>query len=268
MRLAMTARMQINISRKMLFTWFMLAGLIFLFAPQGLTNKFQFAFTRVFRIPLSMGRSISLAAKYPTTTAVGQQSDYENHIANLTVKLQRQRKKLKELSGLRQRFPMEDVKFGMADIITAADTIAAELFINLGRKDGVKPGQFVLAGNSVIGTISDVSYRTAQVTLITDPASLVAVKIDGLKSGKLMRGSGHDIAKIEMLTRKHKVKKGAAIYAAKKANFLNDLIIVGRISECKRDQNNPLLWDITVKPVCDIHNLDSVAVIIIESDRN
>ena len=71
-----------------------------------------------------------------------------------------------------------------------------------------------------------------------------------------------------MLSIKHTIKKGAAVYAAKKANFLNDLIIAGRISECKRDENNPLLWDITVKPVCDIHNLDSVAVIIIEPDRN
>ena len=47
----------------MLFTWFTLTGLIFLFAPQNLTSKFQLAFVHVFRWPLSVGGNLALTAQ-------------------------------------------------------------------------------------------------------------------------------------------------------------------------------------------------------------
>ena len=47
----------------MLFTWFMLTGLIFLFTPQTLTSKFQLAFVHVFRWPLSIGADLALTAQ-------------------------------------------------------------------------------------------------------------------------------------------------------------------------------------------------------------
>jgi len=40
-------------------------------------------------------------------------------------------------------------------------------------------------------------------------------------------------------------------------------MIIGKVAQCKRDDQNPSLWDITVKPACDIERLTSVAVIII-----
>ncbi|MFC1781603.1 hypothetical protein ACFLZ8_05020, partial [Planctomycetota bacterium] len=49
------------VSRRMLFTWLMLAGFILFLAPQNLTNKFQFAFASVFRVPLKIGNSYSLS---------------------------------------------------------------------------------------------------------------------------------------------------------------------------------------------------------------
>jgi hypothetical protein len=65
---------QIRVSRRMLFTCFMLAALIFFFTPQKVTNKFQFAFARFFRWPLSIGRSISLSlpAQQPVTGFVSR----------------------------------------------------------------------------------------------------------------------------------------------------------------------------------------------------
>jgi cell shape-determining protein MreC len=39
-------------------------------------------------------------------------------------------------------------------------------------------------------------------------------------------------------------------------------MIIGVVSRCRRDEANPLLWDITVKPACDIQRLNDVTVII------
>jgi hypothetical protein len=131
----------------MLFTWFMLAGFIFLFAPQGITNKFQFAFARIFCRPLSIGRNISLSARTRQVVAdVVSRTDYnmlQNHLANITKELLEKDKKLEELTGIKGRLnALEGAKLVPADIITAAiDGSRCELIINRGRHDGLAKGQ-------------------------------------------------------------------------------------------------------------------------------
>lgn len=254
----------------MLFTWFTLAGLIFLFAPQGLTNKFQFAFARIFRWPLSVGRNISLAARtqQPTNAPDNKEDRYQNYIADLEAKLKQEHQKVEELSGLRNRLPLEGAKLMLADVITATtDRLHSELTINCGADEGLARGQFVLADNSIIGTISETSSRTARVRLFTDPTSKIAIKIGKLNIERIMQGSGKDSAKIQLLQMEHKVKTGDIVYASKKAGFLDAPMIIGKVAQCKRDDENPSLWDITVKPVCDIEKLTSVAVIIINTRK-
>jgi len=253
-----------RVSRKMLLTWFMLAGLIFLLTPQSVTGKFQFAFARIFSMPLSVSRSVSLSARMQHPTGFVSRRQYnrlQNYLANVTQQLHQERRKLEKLSQLHNRFVWEGVHFVPADVITAfIDGLHNELIINRGQLDGLDEGQFVLADNSIVGTISDVSSRIARVKLITDSTSNIAVKIAGLNAGRVMQGRGSNSAGISLV--KHKVKTGEDVYADRKPGFLDAPMIVGRVSQCKRDSAIPLLWDITVEPACDIETLDSVAVIV------
>jgi rod shape-determining protein MreC len=246
----------------MLFTWFILGGLIFLFAPQNLTNKFQFAFANIFRRPLSIGRNISLSAHTQSQTeeVVGRikYDQLQNHFANIAEELNRERQKVESLSGLHNRCPLEGAKLLFADIVTLS---AEGLIINRGQNDGVQQGQFVLGDNSIIGTISAVSPRTARVELITEGTSNIAVEIGGVKT--VIEGNGKKSIKVRLLSTKHKVKVGDNVYACKQPGFLDSPMIVGTVSQCKRNDENPLLWDITVKPACDIERLNDVTVIII-----
>ena len=252
------------VSRGMLFTWFMLGGLIFLFAPQNLTNKFQFAFANIFRWPLSLGRTITLSARtQPQPTDVVSRAKYDqlqNYLANLTEELNRERQKVEELSMLRNRRPLEGAGLMLADVITASNE---GLIINRGQEDGLQKGQFVLGDNSIIGTISDVSPRTARVELITETTSSMAVEIGELKT--LIQGYSRNSAKVQLVSTKHKIKIGDNVYACKKPGFLDAQIIVGTVSQCRKADENPLLWDITVKPACDIERLNDVTVIIMNS---
>ena len=254
-----------------MFTWFMLAGFIFLFAPQNITNKFQFAFARTFRWPLSIGRNISLSARthpLPSATLNRRESQYQNYIANLTKQLNQEHQKVEKLSGLRNRLPLEGAKLMLADVITASvGGLQNELIINRGQDDGLAKGQFVLGDNSIIGTISNVSSRTAQVKLVTDATSKTAVRIGKLNVDSIMQGCGNSSAKVRMLPVKHRVKTGDNVYAIKKPGLLDVPIIVGRVARCKRDDENPLLWDIMVKPACGIERLNSVAVIIMNPKK-
>ena len=250
----------------MLFTWLMLAGFIFLFAPRNLTNKFQFAFARIFHWPLSIGRNISLSAHtQQSLTGVVSRSRYNklrNQLANITQWLHQERKNVEKLSGLRNRSVWKGVDFVLADVITFLDRPNNKLIINRGENDGLTTGQFVLGDNGVIGTISDVDYRMAQVRLVTDPGSKIAVMIAELDVGAIMQGNGNNAAKVRLLSRKHKIKIGDVVYARKKPGFLDIPMIAGTVVQCKEDNKNPLLWDITVGPACDLEKLNNVAVIV------
>jgi rod shape-determining protein MreC len=246
----------------MLFTWFMLAGFIFLFSPENLTNKFQFAFHHIFSWPLSIGRSISLSAgtRQPLRDVVSR-DDYNrllNHLANIRQQRDDAREDCEKLSKMRNIPDWERMGFVPADVITTTiNELRSELIINRGRDDALTKEQFVLADNCLIGTISDVEARTARVRLFTDPASNIAVKIAGSK--RYMKGIGNTLACIQMV--KQKVKVGSELIASKKPGFLDTPMIIGKVAQCKLNAE-PLLWDVTVKPGCDIQKVTNVHVIV------
>ena len=197
----MKARKQTKITQRMLFTWLMLIGLIFLFSPQKFTSKLQFAFSRIFHWPLSISRNISLAAhtREPIGNAVSRR-DYnklQNYVSNLTAQLDQAHQDIQKLSAIRKRLPFEGADIVIADIIRASiDSSRCELFINHGKDDGLSKGQFVLGDDSIIGRISEVGPGWAQVIVFTDPRSKTAVTIAGLKVGRFMQGRGRSLASI------------------------------------------------------------------------
>jgi len=261
-----------KVSGGMLFIWFMLAGLIFFFAPPRITNKFQFGFVRIFRKPLSIGRNISLSA---SRLVVSEQSMAEdvvsrekydklhNHLANVTEWLKQEREKVEKLTGLRDRPVWKGVDFVLGEVIAASvNGLRGELIINRGQKDGLAKNQFILANESIVGTIFKVDNRTAQIRLISDPASKIAVKIAQFNMDRIMHGAGNSSAKVQLVPTRYKIKIGDIVYAQKRPGFLSTPVIVGTVAECKSNDENPLVWDITVQPACDIKSLTDVAAIV------
>jgi len=266
------AKKQSRICERTLFTWLILAGFVVLFAPQSLTNKLQFAFIRICNKPLSICRNFTLAAdKQKSSANVVEQSKYlklRNHLANNMQWLRQERQNVKKLSGLRNRSVWEGVDFVLADVITAfIEESQSDFIINRGKDDGLAKGQFVLGDHSIVGTISDLDSRTARVCLITNPNSKMAVKIGELNLQGIMQGNGNGSAKIKLLPKKHEIKIGDIIYVLKKPGFLDIPIIAGTVVQRKADDENPLLWDIMVKPACDLQRLSSVTVIAANSDK-
>lgn len=253
----------------MLFTWGMLTGLILLFAPQELTGKFQLAFIHVFRWPLSMGGNVILTARTKQLTGGANQPDesqYRNYIANLQRTLDEQRRKFEKLYGLHNTFIWEGTDFAVADIIIRTnDGSRNELTINCRKTDGLAKGQYVLGGESVIGTVSEVfpQIAKADVKLVTDSTSSIPVEIGRLKG--IMTGNGNNTAKIGNL--KEEVKVGENVFAHKVAGFLDAPIIVGKVIRCERNSEMASVWDLTVEPACDIQTLEDVAVIIINPPK-
>lgn len=266
------ARKQFRVSERMLFIWCMLLGFIFLFAPEKLTNKFQFAFANIFRLPLSVGRSISLSTrKEQPLTDQFSQTNYEqlqNHLANLTVLLEQEKKKVEKLSKMRSRFFLEGAGLVVADIITASISGSQnELIINRGKTDGLMKEQFVLGDNGVVGVITYVDARKARIRLLTDSASKIPVKIGQKNLKGILQGAGNNSAKIRLIPISSNVKVGDYIYARQKPGFLDGPMIIGKVSECRRADENPLLWDISVRSACNIPGLSNVTVIVMNPQK-
>lgn len=254
---------QITVSRRMLFIWFMLAGFIVLLSPQNLTNKFQFAFTYVFRWPLTIGRNISLSAakRQPLRDKdMVSRDEYErllNHVANVTQQRDDAQLSFQKISKMPNKPAWERAGFVQAGVITISiDNLREELIIDRGKEDGLEKNQFVLAGNSIIGTISDVDTHRARIRLFTHPASITKVRIG---NNKLMKGCGNNQAKVEMI--KDKVRIGTKIMASKIPGFLDTPMIIGEVVRCTHN-DQPLVWDITVEPVCNIQKIESIHVIV------
>jgi len=192
-------------------------------------------------------------------------TQYTNYIDNLEETLAQERKRFKKLSGLYNTYVWEGTDFVLADVITTVEGSRNERTIDCRKTTGLAKGQFVLGDESIIGTISDIfpQISKATVKLVTDPTSIIPVKVAGLKG--LMKGTGNNSAKIEMV--KNKVEVGQNVFAFKEPGFLDAPMIVGKVSECNRNQKNPSLWDITVVPACNIKQLEDVAVIIMNPPK-
>jgi len=260
----------------MLFTWFMLTGLILLFAPQGFTSKFQLAFVHIFRWPLSIGGSVALTARTQQSVEGAKQrseTQHNNYVENLKQTLNEQTRELKRLYGLYNSPVWEGADFALADVITKTiDGSRGELTIACRKTEGLMTGQYVLGDESVIGTISEVfpQIAKADVKLVTDSTSWIPVEVAGLKNTLrgIMTGNGDNSAKIGNL--KEEVKVGEHVFALKQlktGGFLDAPIIVGKVVRCERNTQNASVWDLTVEPVCDIQKLDDVAVIIMNPPK-
>ncbi len=251
----------IRVSKRMLFTWFMLGGLILLFAPQKLTNSFQFSFARIFKFPLKLGHIISLSTQVQTDNEdfVSRQ-EYErlnNHLANLNQQLQEANYRIEQLSGWRNLKPLENAKFVLADVVKALDN---ELVINCQKEQGVSTGQFVLCNNSVIGVISEVSDSIARIKLISNPTAKFEVKI--ADESAVLTGKGNGFCEIRYIPTTKKIKVGQKVFVKKVPGFLNGEFLLGSVISCKIDDDNPLFWNIKVEPACTLKEITDVAVVV------
>jgi len=58
------------------------------------------------------------------------------------------------------------------------------------------------------------------------------------------------------------VEVGMGVMASKKPGFLDKPMLVGKVVKLDKNSESPLLWDLTVQPICDLEKLTSVTVVV------
>ena len=264
------------ISEKMLFTSLMLIGFILLLVPQAWTNKFQFAFASVFRVPLQIGNSYSLSrtVQQNINTQISEnETALVNQVKDLLQALKEANEKIELLSGVREYIPLVKADLPIAGVITTTISDSrSDLIIYIKSNDEtykIEVGQYVMAYNSIIGTISQVANDRARVKLFTDPDSKIPVSIGDLGVSRIMEGNGNNSAKIldMQITHENSIEVGDDVYAIQKAGYLDSPMIIGKVVNSRRNTREPSILDITVEPACDVSSLDEVIVIIMNPNK-
>jgi rod shape-determining protein MreC len=271
------ARKQTTVSNRTLFTSLLLAGIVLFFLPQSLTKGFNFLFVETFKHFLNIGSSVPHVFTMPdnsedTVRRVEYEKlyiAYENALANLSAS----NKKYERLAQIRNAIPRTGAGIVLADIMnTSVNALRHELVINRGSDDGIDVGQYVSCPSiSIIGTIVETHKSTSRVRLVTDANHRMAVEIwrEGKKEriyGQLV-GTGQNTGKIPLMSKEYDIRTGDTVYAAAVAGLLETPRIIGEVSAVRPDEDNPLLLDISVKPVQDVSGLTDVVVIVVNPEK-
>ncbi len=253
------------------FTW-LIAGILVLLLPQHITSAVWDVFRSTFNPLLKIGQHIGDGAPLNPDQAVTQEKyqqlwkDYHN----LKATVRKLHEDYIQLSGVRAQLPQAYGGVVLADVIGTLSSYRHDVVLNKGSNDGVKQGQYVLssAKNCIVGVILESSERYAKMRVLTDSKQTIEIRIVNEARGRdipgLMVGNGKTACKIKMITREKRVETGDVVFAAARPGYLTIPVVVGEVSEINPDDEEPLLWDITVQPAADMTRLSDVAIIVIQ----
>lgn len=270
------ARKSSHIPRSTLFVGLLTASTIVYLLPQSITNNLNFFYSSLFGKVLDVGRSgpVEGFSASPSSGEYVSREEYNKLLAhndNLRAALMTEHEKVEKLERIRSELPKPGPVIRLADVINSSAIGARhELLINKGAKNGVEKGQYVLGNNCLIGTISETADYTAKVRLVTDGNHRIEIRLwrqgrRGVIPGQLT-GTGNNVAKIPLISREYDVAEGDAVYAAARPGYLDTPIVTGRVVKVEPDDENPLLLDISVQPIYELGDIDSVGVILREEE--
>ncbi|MCP4449879.1 MAG: rod shape-determining protein MreC [Planctomycetes bacterium] len=255
-------------SKRTVFMSCLLGATIVLLVPHSMTGKCQYAFRRVFCVPLGISRSLTLAAKTPSSPRISSQAyldlqqAYEklaNHTANLKGMIDTQKETIDRLTQLRARPDWQRLSFIPALVFTTLGD--DRVVINRGVRDGVQSNCFVLANNAIVGQVTETNKYQATIELISDSGAFLSVFIDTPSAMGIMRGLGQGQCVIKNVSYSRPVEVGQSVYTRNQAGLLGIPMIVGQVSACDRDEETPHFWKIEMTPAVAPEELNQVDII-------
>ncbi|MCS6774618.1 MAG: rod shape-determining protein MreC [Thermoflexales bacterium] len=149
-----------------------------------------------------------------------------------------------------------------------ANVIASEsspflryLTLNVGERDGVRVGMPVVSGGgALVGRVGKVSYATAQVQLITDPASFINVRLVKSRATGTVSGSEEGILRLENVLQTEPLEVGDQIVTSGLGGLLPASLPVG-VVEAIVSSDVEAQRTAIVRPAAALNRLERVLVV-------
>ena len=188
---------------------------------------------------------------------------------NMELKIQKERnqKILEENERLSKLLEMKEnsiykgsLKFARVSF-SDINNLNNKIFIDLGKKDGIKVDMIAVYGDYLVGKIIDVDSDYSIVELITNPNSVISAKTEADILG-IARGSDEEdgLLYFQPSIVEDTLKKGEEIVTSGVSNIFPEGIKIGKIENID-DKENYNYKKITIKPAFESKDLKELIVI-------
>jgi len=136
-----------------------------------------------------------------------------------------------------------------------------EIYINKGKKDGIKEGMSVVNADGLVGKVVEVYSNQSKVMLIIDNRSKVGVRVQRTRDVGILQGTGNpNECRLLYILTKSKLEKGDSVITSGLGGLFPPGIPAGYISHIEKNPSY-LFQKIKVKPAVDFGKLEDLFLI-------
>ena len=173
--------------------------------------------------------------------------------------LQSENQSLQELLNLKID---QNQKFVTTRVVADSGTsYVHSVIVAAGKKDSVKKGQAVLAGEGMIGRIIESGQKSARVLLLTDFNSRIPVLIEGSRQKAVLAGNNDSLPILKHLPPDGEIEEGMRIVTSGHGGLFPAGLPIGKIVKKAGD-------GYVVRPFADINKVSYVRIIDLPMDPN
>lgn len=180
-----------------------------------------------------------------------------------------------ELLEARQQLTETDILYALLDYArekpenkyVAASVIGRDpspflnyIIINHGSDDGIQRGMPVVTQQGLVGKVTAVTASAARVQLITDPGSIINVRLEEARTEAQVMGSVSGDVTLEMVNPSVTLVQGDLILTSGLGGVYPSDILIGQVVSAQVE-SNALFQGANVQPVVDFQNLRAVLII-------
>lgn len=172
--------------------------------------------------------------------------------------------RLRALVGFADAYPtleLEPARVIAKDVTPFFRVITLRIDASGGRIDAGMP---VVASAGVVGYVSEVSGRYAQVLLAVDPRSSIDVLVQRNRARGVLVGNGHDndyTSSISYLLARDEVAPGDVVVTSGMGGRFPPDLVVGRIATVD-EREAGIFQQVTVEPAVDFSRVEEVFVVV------
>lgn len=190
----------------------------------------------------------------------------KREIESLKVENAKLKEDLQELDDLRRQFNFAEAfnaeTLSGRVIGKTSDEARQIIIINRGLSSGVEENNAVLSPEgALIGVVKKVFINTSEVALLTDPSSIINVKIQGIDNGIGVLKGEHGVSLVmESIEKTANAEKGQAVVTSGLGGILPHGLVAGQISEVFSVESD-LFKAAKVEPITSYRTLENIFVL-------
>lgn len=166
--------------------------------------------------------------------------------------------RLRQLLGYAESQPGPEIPARVVGVNPVAKLLSVR--ISRGENDGVMRGMSAVTPDGIVGQVVRSTGGYADVALVTDPQSRVAVRVQRSRARGTAVGSGNGPLKLENMLRTEDVENGDLIITSGTDGVYPPGLVVGRVMNLEKKEHG-MFQRAEIVPAVDISRLEEVLVV-------